>query len=110
MPKPKTPPSNVVKLVASNQKPNKPKAAPAKLLVPWNVEDVPWHIHLATWMLRWRGNDNDVFEMLTPEESRFLARMTIWDQEATPNQMRWLNKLADKVETILAITDPNPAA
>src|SRR6266478_666446 len=91
----KPPKNNVIKLVSSNK--NKPEAAPAKLLIPWNVEDVSWHVHVATWVLRWRSNDNDVFDMLTPQETRFLARMAIWDSKPTENQTRWLNKIADKV-------------
>jgi hypothetical protein len=109
MPKPKQPPANVIRLVSSNNKPNKPEA-PTGLPVPWHSKDVPWHIHIATWALRWRSREDDVFKMLTPQEARFLARMTIWDEAPTENQTNWLNKIADKVETILTIADPNPAA
>ena len=103
-------PTNVIRLISNNEKPNKPEAAPAQLPIPWESKDVSWHVHMATWMLRWRSNDNDVFQMLTPQEARFLARMTIWDEKPTENQTRWIKKIAEKITTILAMTDPNPAA
>jgi hypothetical protein len=104
----KPPPANVIKLVTSNEKQNKAKALPPQP-VPQERE-VPWHVHIATWALRWRAKDDDVFDMMTPQETRFLARMTIWDGEATPNQTRWLKGIENKVLTIIAVTDPNPAA
>jgi hypothetical protein len=102
-------PENVIRLVSNNEKPNKSEAPP-ELPVPWHSKDVPWHVHVTTWALRWRSREEDVFNMLTPQEARFLARMTIWDQEPTENQKRWLDKIIDKIATILAVSDPNPAA
>jgi hypothetical protein len=101
--------SNVIRLVTDNKNPRKFEVPP-ELLVPWAPQDVPWHIHVATWALRWRSREPNIYALLTPWEERFLADMTIWNGAPTDRQVQALERIMDKIERQLAVMNPNPAA